>query len=191
MKQEEQQLSDAQQSAELLKNLKVHSKYVPVDGIPIPSNNGILVKHLPKSHIIENLIELEGGGTTTMYQATANNTQDTCEGIIMSVGPNCTSVPRKGLKIQFLTTVKNQAPIFNHKGKDYIGMDEYSIAFYMVDEATTVDLGVKDPKQLRREDKIPKQQKIIQKMYERDQNEMDVKKDKTKGKIKPVRSKLK
>lgn len=185
-----EQLSDAQIAAELLRSIKPHSAYTEVEGMPIPYNNGMLVKHMPKSSIIENIIDLEGGGQATIYGAKGNNTQDTCEGIIMSVGPGCSPVVRKGLKIQFSTNVRNTAPVFNHKGKDYLGMDEYSILFFMPDETTTVDMGVKDPKQVRREIKMPKEQKIINAMHERDQNNMDKQKDKTKGKIKPVSSKL-
>lgn len=191
MNQEEKQLSDAQLAAELLKNIKPHSSYEPIEGMPIPYSNGILVKHMPKASIISNLIDLEGGGKQELYEATANNTQDTCEGIIMSVGPTCSPVVRRGLKIQYTTNVKSTAPVFRHKGKDYLGMDEYSILFFMVDESTTVDLGTKDARQVRREKKIPQQQKIYQKMHEKEMNDKDKSKDKTKGKVKPVSTKYK
>lgn len=186
MNENKQELSDAQISAELLRNTKPHPSYVEVEGMPIPYNNGMLVKHLPKASIISNLIDLEGGGKQEIFEAPGNNTQDTCEGIIMSVGPGCTPVIRRGLKIQFSTNVKNQAPVFTHKREKYLGMDEYAILFFMPDETTTVDNGVKDPRQLRREKKIPLQQETLNNIHRDEQNKMDKASDKTKGKIKPI-----
>jgi len=188
---EQKQLSDAQISSELLRNMKPHSSYVEVEGMPIPYNNGMLVKHLPKASIISSLIDLEGGGKQEIFEAAGDNTQDTCEGIIMSVGPGCSPVIRRGLKIQFSTNVRNQAPVFTHKREKYLGMDEYSILFFMPDETTTVDNGVKDAREIRRGKKIIEQQKTLNNIHKHEQNQTDKQKDKTKGKVKAVSNKLK
>ncbi|MFA7287693.1 MAG: hypothetical protein WC055_02335 [Melioribacteraceae bacterium] len=187
MKQEEQPLSDAQIAAERLRNLKPHSEYKPVEGIPIPAQNGVLVKQLIKPKVFETLVDLEGGGSQKLFGSTGNNTQDTCEGIIMSVGPKCSNDPRVGLKIQYSSAISNNGTKFIHKGKEYLAMDEYSILFYMPDESTIVDNGVKPPSQLRREKKIPLQQKTLDNVYRHEQNEMDKQKDKTKGKVKKMK----
>lgn len=188
MNQEKQPLSDAQKSAEILRSINPHSEYKPVIGIPIPAQNGILVKHMPKSSIIETDISLGDEGKNLIL-STGNNTRNTCEGIIVSVGPNCSPAVRNGLKIQYATSVHDTAPRFNHKGKDYLGMDEYSILFYMVDESTTVDMGVKDERQVRREKKTALQAQTIKNVYNDDQRKKDIANDKTKGKVHAITKK--
>lgn len=188
MKNEEQQLTDSELTAQFILSLKPHSSYISVPDLPIPTQNGVLVMHLPKPKIVKSLIDLTDGGTTELYEAIGNNTQDTCEGIIMAIGPNCSKYMRIGLKCQYSTKADVK---FRHKAKDYIAMDEYSILFIVPDETTTVDLGVKDPRQVRREKKVPEQQGIINRLHGRDMNEKDKEKDKTKGKIRPVSTKLK
>ena len=176
MKEEEK--SHAQIVAEFLTNLKPHSSYEPVDDLPIPAQNGLLVKHVPRSQIET----LDSG----LIVSTGNNTQNTCEGIIMMVGPNCSPAPRVGLKIQFSTNVYNQAPRYIQRGKEYLGMDEYSILFYIPDESTIIDMGVKDPRQLGREKRLERQKKTTENVYNADQKEKDKKFDKTAGKIRPI-----
>ncbi len=192
MKQEnEQPQSDAQITATFLASLQPHSLYEPVNDLPIPAQYGIIVKHLPKSNIIETAISLGPDAEHNLLISTGNNTQNTCEGIIMAVGPKCSPDPRIGLKIQFSTMTYDQCTKIDHRGKKYLAMDEFSILLYIPDETTLIDNGVKDPRQVRREKKVPEQQGIINRLHGRDMNEKDKEKDKTKGKIRPVSIKLK
>ena len=174
--------SHAEISATFLASLEPHSTYEPVFDLPIPAQNGILVKHLPKSNIIETDISL-GDEDTKLILSTGNNTQDTCEGIIMMVGPKCSADPRVGLKIQFSTQTMSQCTKYRHKGREYLAMDEYAILFYVPDETTIVDNGVKDARQVRREKKIVQQAKVFDNVHKADQNEKDLANDKTKGKV--------
>jgi len=181
-------LSDAELTSLFIQNLSTHPQYSPVPDLPIPLQNGVLVMKLDKPGIVKSILELEGGGTTDFFEATGNNTQDTCEGIIMAVGPNCSKYMHIGLKCQYSTQARTT---FRHKGKNYLAMDEYSVLFIVPDEDTLVDNGVKDVRQLRREKKIPQQDQTLKNIYNHEQNEKDKKSDKTKGKIKPVSNKLK
>jgi len=180
---EEQNLSDAQVSAERLRNMKPHPDYKSVQGLPIPAQNGVLVKKVIKSKIFESLVKLEGGGEQQILGMAGENTQDTCEGIIMAVGPNCSAAPRVGLKIQFSAMAEKNATIFRHKFEAYLGMDEYSIHFYIPDETTIVDNGVKDAKEVRRAKKMVQQVKTFDNIHKDEQYKKDVANDKTKGKV--------
>lgn len=181
--------SDAEISAERLRNMKPHPDYKPVQGLPIPAQNGLLIKQIHKSKIFESLVQLEGGGEQKIFGAVGENTQDTCEGIIMAVGPNCSAAPRVGLKIQFSSMAGKNATIFRHKLEAYLGMDEYSIHFYIPDETTIVDNGVKEDKQLRREKSMYKNQKTLENVHKDEQYKKDVASDKTKGKIRVMKTK--
>lgn len=178
--------SDSEVVSAFLTSLTEHSSYEPVFDLPIPAQNGLIVKHLPKSNIIETDISLGGDDDSKLILSTGNNTQDTCEGIIMMVGPKCSPDPRVGLKIQFSSQTMQQGTKFRHKGKEYIAMDEYAILFYVPDESTIVDNGVKDPRQLRREKKTELQKQTFKNVYEHEQKELDIKNDKTKGKTRKL-----
>lgn len=183
---QEEQKTDAQITAEFILSLPPHSQYEIVPDLPIPLQNGLVIRHLEKPKIISNLINLEGGGKQEIFEATGNNTQDTCEGIIMAIGPNCSPYMRVGLKCQYSALVVEKATRFRHKMKEYLTMDEYSVLFVIPDETTIVDMGVKDPRQVRREKKTALQAQTIKNVYNDDQRKKDIANDKTKGKIRKV-----
>lgn len=175
--------SDAQVTAEFILSLSPHSQYEVVPDLPIPTQNGLVIRHLDKPKIISNLIDLEGGGKQEIFEATGNNTQDTCEGIIMAIGPNCSPYMRVGLKCQYSALVADKATRFRHRMKEYLTMDEYSVLFIIPDESTVVNNGIKDPRQIRREKSMYKNQKTLDNVYKDEQYKKDKANDKTKGKI--------
>lgn len=180
--------SDSEITATFLSSLQPHSSYEPVFDLPIPAQNGVLVKHLPKLNIIETDISL-GADDTKLILSTGNNTQDTCEGIIMMVGPKCSADPRVGLKVQFSSQTMQNGTKYNHKGREYLAMDEYAILFYVPDETTIVDNGIKDARELRRVKAMYKNQKTLENVHKDEQYKKDKANDKTKGKIRVMKTK--
>jgi len=180
---QETQKTDAQITAEFILSLDVHSEYEPVADIPIPLQNGVILKPIEKPEIIKSLIKLDNGEEQEWYDTKGNNTQSTCEGIVMAIGPNCTPYMRIGLKYQYSATAHRDAIRFRHKRQEYISMDEYSVHFIIPDETTIVDAGVKDPRELRRAKKMAQQVKTFDNIHKDEQYKKDVANDKTKGKV--------
>lgn len=175
MKQEQPKRSSAEETIQIIENLPIHKDYKHIPDLPIPMGYGLLIKPLIGSGIET----LESG----LLLSTGNNTQPKCEGILYAVGPQCSKYMRIGLKYQYSAEVKSS---FLHKGQEFMKMDEFSVHFVVPDESTRVDNGIKDPREVRRAGKISKQATIYKEIAKDDANEMDVLKDKTKGKVKPV-----
>lgn len=180
MEQQEQK-TQAKLTAEMLRSLPTHPDYLPVLDIPIPLGYSVLIKKAPKSNIIKTLTDLTGKEQVIYRPETADNSQTTGEGIIYAVGPYCSEFLRNGLKCVYDVRADTT---FEHKGVSYLKMDEAQVYFIMPDPSTTVDNGVKDPKIVRREKKIPKQQKIYDQIYKDEQNELDKKNEIKKKTIK-------
>lgn len=171
-----EQKTQAEITSEILLNMPVHSTYKPVPDLPIPLAYGVLIKPMA----VQAIQQLDSG----LYTATGNNTQPTCEGVIMGVGPLCNKYMRNGLKCQYSSDVKTS---FYHRGVEYMKCDEFSVHFIIPTDETTVNNGIKDPRQVRREKSIAKQKVVVANVTRADANEMDKSKDKTKGKIRKAK----
>lgn len=178
---EQAEKNSAQIVAERILSMKLDKDYKPVPNLPIPLDIGVLVKKLSKPASVIKIDNDLMNATQELILADGANSREPNLGILMAVGPKCSEYLRVGLRVFWDV---NQTGTFRHEGVDYYRMDQYSI-LYIVPDASTLDtIGntVKDERQVRREKKIPKQQEIANKIFQRDQNELDEKTEKSKSK---------
>ncbi len=183
MKQEEK--TQAEISAERIKNMPPHKDYIPVPDMPIPRGYGVIIKQLPPA-LIKRTGILLGDTTNELLVARGANSEDTCEGIVYGVGSACPADLKLGLRVIYDKRVETK---FDHKGELYYKCDEGNVFFIVPDESTTVDNGVKTERTIGRGKRMARNDKAFKAIYKDEQNDLDKEKDKTKGKIRPVSTK--
>lgn len=171
-------LSDAQRAKEFLQNMPVHSSYEPVPGIPIPMNDGVLVKQVAT--------ELVTVGSIVLSEA-ANSIRPKT-GIVYAIGPGCPDHIKVGTKWQFMTDEGQQRPYatFYHMGTEYTAINTYHLLYALPDETTTIYGGVKSDKAMSRIKRVERQKNAFKADKIRDDEFKNKSTDKTKGKIRPV-----
>lgn len=143
--------------------------------IPIPLGKGVLVKKIsqtPLAVLESGIILMEG-----------NNSNPPKIGIIQAVGPDCAPYLRVGLRCYYNFYVDTH---FRMGGIDYAKMHENDV-FYIIPPKTIVFETVKSDKQVRQEKKVPEMFAREARIDARDENEKDMRLDKTRGKIRRMK----
>jgi co-chaperonin GroES (HSP10) len=143
--------------------------------VPIPLGKGVLVKKIsqtPLAVLDSGIILMEG-----------NNSNPPKIGIIQAVGPDCSPYLRVGLRCYYNFYVDTH---FRMGGIDYAKMHEQDV-FYIVPPKAIVFETVKSDKQVRQEKKVPEMFAREARLDARDENEKDMRLDKTRGKIRKVK----
>lgn len=163
--------TSAQISHDKIMSMPLDEEYHPVPDLPIPLMNSVLIKKVKPR--VEGVVIIAPGA----------NTQEQSIGIIMAAGPLCPPEIRVGLRCYF--DCRMDEP-FRHNGVTYLKMDFYSIYYIIPDPSTVNVVKVKDDRQVHREKSLAKNIAVNHAIYKDEQNELDRKKDKSKGKIRTV-----
>lgn len=177
----EEQKTAAQIAAERIMNAPLDPEYEPVEDIPVPLGRSVIMQSV-KGH--EMIINSSG----IILPKNAKNTVTPNEGIVISVGPECSKYIRPGLRYQYSMHV--DTGFMHTNGKTYPYMDEMLVFFCKLSPIAT-DMGVIPDRHLQRAEKQERQAKWMNQDHADNMNEMDKAFDKTKGKTKPVRNNLK
>lgn len=171
----EQPLTDAQKSAKLLLEASADKAYVQVEGLPIPYGRGVLVKKVVQAAIEETQSGL------LLLQTETEKSRPLHIGIIHAVGPECSPFMKVGARIYYNFFVDS---CFRFQGHEYYKMEESDVFYYIPEPNTLLMEGVKSDREVMRGKKQDKQQSVLQQQHLIDQNDLDKRFDKTKGKIK-------
>lgn len=176
-KETEQTKSHAELVADQVRALKPDKDYVYDPNVPIPLGRSVLVKKINQT----NLTVTDAG--VMLLEGMSEKSHPPHLGIIQAVGPQCSEFIKIGMRIYYNFFVDSS---FRVGGIEYAKMHEDDV-FYVIPSQNTVVLdGVKSDKQVGREKRIERQKTFIPIEHRLYENEKDMRKDKTKGKIRPV-----
>lgn len=179
MKQKEQPLSDAQKSLKKLQEMPIHPEYVHIPEIPIPYQNGVLIKELnPTDKKIGSIL----------IPNNSDNTLKTNEAIIYAVGPGCADYVKIGTKCQYAAETK-QAPYPRYYvgTHEFIAVEFYSLLYAIPDPTTVVYNGTVTDKVMGRKKRQERQKHVLKEERKEAAYEKDIAGDKTKGKTRKMK----
>jgi len=180
---ENKEKTSAEIAAERIANMPIHENYKPVDDLPIPLHKGVLVQ---KARLFNPVLPATTAGGILIPETAEENRNPDKTGIIFAVGPECSKMVKVGLMCQFNHFVDSY---FFHKGETYFKMHENDVYYIVPSNETTVHNGAKSSAAIRREGKFQEQKQQIIHESKQDANEKDKRLDKTKGKIRVMKTK--